>query len=270
MRAPAAALAALLLLGARAEAHDTWLEPRPDTERGERVFALGTGTQFPALQTPIPVELLQRPVCLPLHDAGRRPWPLRWMADTERATLLRSTRGVPAGALLDCSVAMAPLPIALTPDAAAAHLDEVRADATARARWRELEARGIAWNERFSKHARLLHGAAPLAGPVSAGAIDDAMPLDVLLTLPRWPLRAGDVLQGQLLRDGQPLAGHAIELRNDLSPVGLWRRTDAEGRFALPLPLAARWLLRTIDLRPAGDAWESRFFSVGFEVLAPR
>jgi uncharacterized GH25 family protein len=91
--------------------------------------------------------------------------------------------------------------------------------------------------------------------------------------LPRWPLRVGDVMQVQLLRDGRPLPNHAVEWRNDLSPIGLWRQTDAEGRLALPLPLAARWLLRSIDLRPsatAADAWESRFLGVSFEVLAPR
>lgn len=256
-------------------AHDTWLAARPDTERGERVLALGTGARFPAQQTAIPLELLQRHGCTAPRDPGLRPWPLRWWADAEGATLLRSTRAVPATELLDCQVQMAPLDIRLEPAAAATYLDEVRADAAMRARWVEQRSRGLAWQERFSKHTRLLHGGAAHRGPLVAGARDaaGAMPLDVRIELPHWPLHVGDVLQLQLLRDGQPLPGHAVELRNDLSPIGLWRQTDAEGRFTLPLPLAARWLLRSIDLRPradAADAWESRFLGLSFEVLAPR
>lgn len=271
--------AALGLFGnGAARAHDTWLEPRPDTERGERVLALGTGEQFPALQSPVPVELLQGSRCAArgVSPVAAPPaWPLRWRADGAHALLLRTTRPVPPALLLDCPVPMASVPITLDAAAAAAYLDEVRADAATRERWRALQARGVAWNERFSKQARLLHGGGVLPGPLVAGATRgaEAMAFDARLELPRWPLRVGDVLQLQLLRDGQPLAGHAVELRNDQSPIGLWRRTDAEGRVAMPLPLAARWLLRSVDLRPAADvadAWESRFLSVGLDVQAPR
>jgi hypothetical protein len=71
-----------------------------------------------------------------------------------------------------------------------------------------------------------------------------------------------------VLRDGRPLAGLAVELRSDLSPIGIWRSTDADGRVELTLPLAARWILRGTDVRPAdGDRWDSRFVTLAFEVL---
>ncbi len=90
----------------------------------------------------------------------------------------------------------------------------------------------------------------PLAhgGPAQAAA--PALELDLALGLPQWPL-----------------AGHDLELRNEVSAIGISFRTDAEGRVEQPLPLAARWMVRGIVLRPAGDAeWESQFLSVVFGV----
>jgi hypothetical protein len=60
-----------------------------------------------------------------------------------------------------------------------------------------------------------------------------------------------------------------VELRSDLSPVGIWRSTDDQGRVWVVLPLAARWILRGTDPRPAADGsdrCESRFVTLGFEV----
>ena len=62
-------------------------------------------------------------------------------------------------------------------------------------------------------------------------------------------------------------------LRNDLSPIALWFSTDAEGWITLRLPLAARWLVNTVDLRPSEtqpDAWDSRFASLTLETLPRR
>jgi len=75
------------------------------------------------------------------------------------------------------------------------------------------------------------------------------------------------------LRDGQPLVGVPVELRSDLSPIGFWRQTDAEGRLQITVPLAARWLLRSVDLRPAAskpEGWDSRFVTLAFDVLPRR
>jgi hypothetical protein len=54
-----------------------------------------------------------------------------------------------------------------------------------------------------------------------------------------------------------------------MSPLGLWRRTDAEGRAHIDLPLPGRWVLRGTDLRRSEsvpDKFESRFFNLAFEV----
>jgi hypothetical protein len=55
-----------------------------------------------------------------------------------------------------------------------------------------------------------------------------------------------------------------MELRSDLSSPGLWHPTDAQRMVAITWPLAARRVLRGVDLRPANhqpDQWESRFIT---------
>jgi len=85
---------------------------------------------------------------------------------------------------------------------------------------------------------------------------------------PRQPIRSGDELTFQVLRDGKPIADLPVELVGTLSPLGLWRKTDAEGRVRVTLPVAGRWILRGVDLRVSSksvDEWESWFVVLGFE-----
>jgi hypothetical protein len=96
------------------------------------------------------------------------------------------------------------------------------------------------------------------------------MGMDVVLQSTAWPLRVGDEATFQVLRDGRPLVGQAVELHGDRSPLGFWRRTDDGGRVRFRLPLAGRWVLRGTDLRVSSDTpdtWESRFVTLAFEVL---
>ncbi len=121
------------------------------------------------------------------------------------------------------------------------------------------------WKESYTKLARVM-----MSGNLASG--DTSQGLDVRVENTNPVLRKGDTLQVQILRDGQPLAGQAMELRNDLSPIGIWRKSDDQGRISFPLPLATRWLLRGVDLRPAPNAperWDSHFLSLAFEVLEP-
>jgi hypothetical protein len=263
---------ALACATAGAAAHDTWLVPLPDTERGERALALSTGEHYPTAQTGLAVEQLAALACIArAGPATGTAWPLRWSADRPEALWLRSTRAVPREALLDCRVQSRPQAIELAAAQVPAWLDEARAGSAARQHAQQLQAQGRPWRERFSKHARHLGGGAVQTAPFEAGAVPgEAAPpleLDLRLQLPRWPLQRGDRLRAQVLLQGQPLADQAVELRSDLSPVGLWFKSDAEGWIEVPLPLAARWMLRSIALQPgAGEEWHSRFFSVVFEV----
>jgi uncharacterized GH25 family protein len=71
--------------------------------------------------------------------------------------------------------------------------------------------------------------------------------MDVLMESPARTPRPGDPLQFRVLRDGQPLPDFALELRGDRSPLGFWRKTDADGRVRFTAPLAGRWVVRGTD-----------------------
>lgn len=265
-----------------ARAHDTWWAPLPATERGEAVLALGTGNRFPVQDSLIPLQQVAQSGCVASQGeqpggSATRGWPLRWTADRPDALLLRTTRPVPATVALSCWAQMTPVDVRIDKaDIVNTYLAEIHATPAVRERWAALQARGLPWLETFVKHARTELNP-PLPGPASDLATSvvptPAIPglgLDVRIESPRRPLRAGDTLRAQVLRDGQPLAGQAMELRSDLSPLGLWRSTDAQGRLEITLPLAARWLLRGVDLRPSAqhaDQWDSRFVTLAFEVL---
>lgn len=288
-RAGSGALPACLiaLLPAAASAHDTWLETpalsNVAAPKGRVSLALTTGALFPEAETPVAAASLVSRGCL--TATGRRV-PLRTGAQTSSSLHLHADVR-PGEAAATCWVQTeafeVEVPAALVPT----YLREIAAPADVHATWAEAQRQGIAWQERYTKHARISlplplaaspapgHGrfAGAAAAPVPGNAAGDGaaaagwpMTLDIEIE-GAGRLRAGQTLQFRVLRDGQPLAGQAVELRGEASRFGLWRRTDAEGRASVPLPWAGRWLLRATDLRPvAGRAghWDSRFVTHAF------
>ncbi len=266
------ALACLLAACGTALAHDSWFAPLPPSDRGEALFAFGTGNQFPVQEVTIPLAQLRSTGCI---SEGLRPTPMRWVSDQPTAVVLRSARPVPATAALTCWAQLKPIEIEIDNATVDIYLKEVNATPAVRERWAALRARGVRWQETYTKHARVevnpAEGTSPLNGGADAVAIE-GLGLDLRIESPQ-PLRAGDTLRAQLLRDGKPLPGLPVELRSNLSPIGFWRITDAEGRLQMPVPLAARWLLRAVDLQASAakaDAWDSRFVTLAFEALPRR
>jgi Domain of unknown function (DUF4198) len=244
-----------------ASAHDTWFERLENTERGEAVLALGTGNQFPAFDTPLRIDSVKVAGC---GDTAGKGVSLRWMADQPTRMLMRTTRPVPSGTALSCLARLATAEVSIDNPTVELYFKEVQPSEAVRARWARLRDKGVKWQESYTKLARIM-----MPGNMASGDTSQGLDLRVENTNP--VLRVGDTLQVQMLRNGQPLPGIAMELRNDLSPIGIWRKSDEQGRISFPLPLAARWMLRGVDLRPASDAserWESDFLSVAFEVLA--
>lgn len=267
----ASAVCALCLAG-QAVAHDSWFSPLPAAEAGQAVFALGTGNQYPIRELPIPQAQIHASGCM---ADGLRSAPMRWVADQPAAVVLRASQVLDARTALVCWAQLKPLQVEIDDAIVDIYLREINALPAVRERWAALKARGVRWQETYTKHARIdtlpTDGITPAHGGADAPAVP-GLGMDIRIESPQ-PLRAGDTLRAQVLRDGQPLAGFPVELRSDLSPVGFWRQTDAQGRIQLTVPLAARWLLRGVDLRPAPgntEAWDSRFVTLAFEVLAKR
>jgi hypothetical protein len=162
-----------------------------------------------------------------------------------------------------------PFEIELPADKIGLYLKEINAPRSVHDAWAAMRARGLAWNEHYTKHARIelaAPGAAQRA-PLPAGGLG----MDVLLESGLRRMQVGDELVFQVLRDGRPLADFAVELHGDRSALGFWKRTDGEGRVRFKAPLAGRWVLRGTDLRLSStvpDTWESRFVTLAFDVAA--
>ncbi len=231
------------------KAHDTWFERRP-ADGSDLSLALGTGNNFPVFDSGIDARYLVESGCragsvaTTLRPAGNEPAALQLRGLAQAST---------------CWAQLAPFEVTLAPDKIALYLREVGAGSALRATWAAMAARGLPWRERYTKHARIELGA-PSA---------QTAPLGMDLRIEHaGVVHAGHTISVQVLRDGQPLAGQAVELRGEVLPLGIWRRSDAEGRFQVPVPTAGRWLLRAIDLRvssTSADLWESRFVTLAFE-----
>ena len=239
---------------ATARAHDTWFHALP-TVAGAALLALGTGNRFPVQESGVGAEFLARQGCTQNVADGLQSAPTRMrpMHNVAHALILRGPTQAKS-----CWAQLVPLDIELPADKVAIYLLEVQADAALRAVWADMQRRGVPWIERYTKHARIDFGA--VAGEPSP------MAMDIVREAP-----VNGQFSFRVLRDGRPLSGLAMEWVSDSNALGIWRRTDAEGRVRVPALPAGRWVLRAIDLRLSTtepDRWESRFVTLAFDVAA--
>jgi hypothetical protein len=244
-----------------AQAHDTWFEALPATATAAGTeLALGTGNQFPAMESPLAASSLVHSGCI--SDAGER-LPLQALRSTGQALRLWALAQARS-----CWAQSEAFDVTIGPELVAVYFKEIQASPALRAAWAQLQQRGLPWRERYVKHARIE------LGDLSGTPATTPLAMDLQLLSVDAPLRAGSRISALVLRDGQPLADQAIELRGDSSKVGFWRRSDAQGRVQFTVPLAGRWILRGTDVRPSlerPDTWDSRFITLAFEVgTAPR
>ena len=284
----------------------------PALPAGQRILALGTGNQFPKQETAIAPEYLVRQGCRSTGSsasssssaasagASAATTPQQAMAIAgliDNALLM----AVPGAGATSCWVQSSEFKVELTNALVPVYMDEVRPGPQVLAAWAAMQAQGLPWRERYVKHARIelaevtspTTNATPSATPSlttkpstgpttgatpnpSAGpALPQPSPLALDLVLQDDVNRLGTVspVTVQLLRDGQPLAGLSVELRNEQLALGIWLRSDEQGLVRSRLPLPGRWLFRAIDLRPVGapvDGFESRFVTLALTVPAQR
>lgn len=237
-------------------AHDTWFAPLPASKPDEVLLALGTGNRFPVTELAVDRQYFARSGCRSGDGTTLALEPLRY---TDTTTVLRVAGG--GRATLSCWLQLDPFEFELPADRIEIYFNEIRPPAAVLAAWAALRARGLPFIERYTKSARIDGGQ---AAPRPVGTA-----MDVLREAPSGPLAVGGEATFQVLRDGKPLAGLNVELVNERSPLGLWHRTDADGRVRARLPLPGRWLLRGTDLRLSSadpTRWESQFITYAFEV----
>ncbi len=244
---------AAVTLAFTASAHDTWFEPLPNGS-----LSLGTGNRFPVNEIAVDDKFFVKSGCVAVDGKARSLDKQRF---TDKATLLRSKDRVGAEPLT-CFVQLQPFDIDLPADKIEIYFKEIRPSDAALAAWADLKARGLPFKERYTKSARIDIGADASSQPTGTA-------MDALRVSPRGALTVGTEAVFQVLRDGKPLPDFPVELINERSPIGLWNRTDADGRIRAKLPLPGRWLLRGTELKLAeSDAtrWESQFITYAFEV----
>ena len=248
-------LATLLASAAlHAGAHDTWFEPLPAGEN-EVLLALGTGTQYPKLDTSLDARYLVQQGCSTAGEAAATR--MRPVRNTNTALVLRAPRDAAS-----CWAQLMPFEVEIPAATVEVYFKDIQASAEVRAAWAAMRQRGLPWRERYTKHARIELGSAPSA--------PSPMDFDLRLEAGGQPLQVGATLVAQLLRDGRPLAGQALQLLSENSPLGIWRTTDEQGRIRVTVPLAGHWVLRGVDLHVSAtdpDRWESRFVTLAFAVL---
>jgi hypothetical protein len=179
---------------------------------------------------------------------------------TDKATVLRTT--LVANAAFTCFVQLEPFEFELPADKIEIYFKEIRPSAAVLGAWADLKARGLPFIEKYTKSARIDVGA--VTAPALTGTA-----MDVLRQAPSGSIAVGGEATFQVLREGRPLTDFPVELINERSPIGLWHRTDAQGRITARLPLPGRWLLRGTDLRLSKSdptRWESQFITYAFEV----
>jgi len=262
LRVASTAFVSWLAAGA-ALAHDTWFETKVENRPGLVVVALGTGNRFPVQEYPIGAEHLRQHGCL--QGGSRVPLIARGNSSTALLLLTRMQGPQP----MSCWAQLVPFDIELPPDKIEVYLKEINASPSVREAWAAMQARGLPWIERFTKHARIEFAGDVQSDAPAPRAQPAGMGMDVILDSGLQRLHVGDPLVFQVLRDSVPLAGFAVELRCDRHPDGQWQTTDANGRVRFQAPGPGHWVLRGTDLRLSTmrpDTWESRFITLAIEV----
>jgi len=230
-----------------AAAHDSWLTP---------ALSFTTGNRYPLGETGMPASSLGAAQCI--DGLGNRH-ALQVHAETAQALQLRTNARGP----LACWAELQPYDVTLTPALVAVYFHDIRPDANVRTAWAAQQERGVAWRERYAKFARIEQGTGDpavlqrLRAPVGAA-------LEIVVE-GEAPLRAGETARFRLLAAGDPVAGQAVELVSERSPLGVWSHSDAQGRVQWRLPFGGAWLVRTTRVEPEGERWRSRFATLAFE-----
>lgn len=253
--------AALCFTAGAARAHDSWFSPA-----GGNAVALATGNRYPVQDVGPSAASVARSGCSDgeTHAIGLRPAreQARWLEMAVGAT--------DAGHLpLSCWAELHAAEIELKPQLVQVYFAEIHAPARVRTAWAEMQARGIPWRESYRKFARIERAAATDAPHELRASARRPAGLDLeIVVRGGTPIAVGEPLDFQVLRDGRPLAGFAVELVSERSALGVWRETDAQGMLRHRLPFGGRWLLRGTDLRVSAerpDTWESRFVTLAIE-----
>lgn len=256
-------LAACAALLPAAQAHDTWLTATSaDAGSGLLRLEVGFGNRYPIREGGPAASSVQRAGCREPGNARE----LALVPRQERPEFLEMRARVDDAKGTACWVELKPHNVDMVPTLVTQYFDEIRAPAVHREHWAQQRARGVNWRESYRKFMRIELAARGGATGTDLATLRQSQGLGLeLVPVGSDPIRPGQPTTFQALLDGQPLAGLAVQLVSERSPLGIWRETDAQGRLRETLPFGGQWLLRATRLEPPtsdAEPWRSRFVTL--------
>lgn len=258
-----ALLPSVLLAATSAMAHETWLLPERFVfeEPGTVNFTLTSGMGFPAPDSAISPSRVSASV---LHQ-GSGEAPLTPQGQGEG--VLKFTAKGDAGEA--CAwVALKPRTLTLDLDSVDHYLDEIGADAKARAAW-ESETEPRRWRESYGKLARSY---LQLGNEIASVGCEDEFAsrgFDIRPVQNPIALLAGSILQLRLTLGGELLAGQAVGLEHAGTGRVPLKRSDETGLVSFHLEQPGTYMVYAVHLehQPGEDTnWTSEFVTLTFEI----
>ncbi|HWC78151.1 MAG TPA: DUF4198 domain-containing protein [Blastocatellia bacterium] len=255
--------AVCLILCTSVVAHDTWLIPDRFAVPREGLVSLDltSGMAFPALDSPIKPDRIDRALCrlsghqFDIKDYSGAPKSLRFKAKLDEP------------GIATFSVELKPRSLELTPAQVREYLHEIDAPAAIRQQWNNAR-RPRRWREVYTKHSKTF---VKVGEPESDRSWAEPIGtfLEIVPEKDPTTLKAGDEFPIRVLKEGAPLSGFPIGLVHESGPKARIGRTDAGGRVTFRLDRKGRWLLRGTELRKSIQAsvdWESNFTTLTIQV----
>lgn len=256
-RTERAAVAALALVHcAPLMAHETWLyveSGRSDPAGGRFVLGATSGMGFPKVDGVVDGSRLEAAhVRCPEGEIE---------AAVRRGGALRLEFTCKEAGWASAEIRLAARELTLDGKQVEGYFEEIQADATLRAQWRELSTRHP-WRERYRKHARVLL----LSGSTTASSDWPSQGQGEWQFQPLGP-GADDASEVaiRLVHHGAAVSGQAVLLL-DASGQRRTARTDGHGEVRFVGPIAAPALVYTTILRwsEAERVWQSDFVTLSW------
>ena len=260
-----ALFAGLCVLAGQGWSHDSWLSPsRFPSPQNSLQLELATGSHYPVQEFSQSPQSVTRAACMGREGTTLNLAPVsqqeKWL-DLAAAFFQQRTP-------LSCWLELSEVEAEIDPRLVQVYFTDIRATPATRQIWAAQRARNVPWRERYRKFARIELPAQD-ASPAQIAAARQPVGWGLeIVVVGDQRIAVGQPLTFQVLRDGRPLEGLAVQLLSERSPLGVWAQSDAQGQLRHSLPFGGRWLLRATDLRPSADrpdTWESRFVTLAMD-----
>ncbi len=121
--------------------------------------------------------------------------------------------------------------------------------------------------EKYSKHVKAILQVADLK--TEDYGTELKYPIEFIPLQNPYDMKAGDIIDFQLLYQGEPLANEVVHFSSDSATRASASITDEDGEFSFEIDKAGKWYVATIHMtesREAGLDYESNWATLTFEI----